>query len=72
LGTWALTFNNNTNVTLTAPDGTTKSLTIPDADAANFQGNLIAYFGVRPANEKRIGTVGHLQPNQDRGCRRHD
>ena len=55
LGTWQLAFNNNTNVTMTAPDGTSKSLTIPAADAANFQGDLIAYFGVRPAGEARIG-----------------
>jgi hypothetical protein len=55
LGTWQLAFNNDTNVSLIAPDGTTKSLTIPDSDAANFQGGLIAYFGVRPANETRIG-----------------
>lgn len=55
LGTWQLTFNNNTNITITAPDSTGKSLTIPEADAANFQGGLIAYFGIRPANEARIG-----------------
>ena len=55
LGTWQLTFNNDTNVTITGPDGTSKSLTIPDAAAANFQGNLIAYFGSRPGNETRIG-----------------
>jgi hypothetical protein len=55
LGTWQLAFNNDTNVTIVAPDGTSKSLTIPEADAANFQGGLIAYFGVRPANATRIG-----------------
>ena len=55
LGTWALTFSNNTNVTMTAPDGTSTSLTIPDTDAANFQGDLIAYFGVRPTDTIRIG-----------------
>jgi hypothetical protein len=55
LGTWALTFNNNTNVTLTAPNGTNLSLNIADDAAANFQGNLIAYFGVRPTAETRIG-----------------
>jgi hypothetical protein len=54
LGIWQLTFNNNTNVTITAPDGTSSSLTIPDTDVANFQGNLIAYFGTRPGNESRI------------------
>jgi len=55
LGAWALTFNNNTNVTIAAPDGTSTTLTIPDSDAANFQGDLIAYFGVRPTDTTRIG-----------------
>lgn len=55
LGTWALTFNNNTNVTIAAPDGTSTTLTIPDDDAANFQGDLMAYFGVRPTDTARIG-----------------
>jgi hypothetical protein len=55
LGTWGLTFNNNTNVTIAAPDGTSTTLTIPDSDAARFQGQLIAYFGVRPTDATRIG-----------------
>jgi hypothetical protein len=55
LGTWLLTFNNDTNVTIAAPDGTSTTLTIPDSDAANFQGDLIAYFGVRPTDTTRIG-----------------
>lgn len=55
LGTWQLTFNYDTNVTILAPDGTSTSLTIPDDAAALFQGNLIAYFGVRPASTARIG-----------------
>ena len=38
-----------------APDGTSTSFTIPDDAAANFQGGLIAYFGVRPAAATRIG-----------------
>jgi|GEM_PF-1903665 len=55
LGTWQLAFNNDTNVTIMAPDGTSTGFTIPDTDAANFQGGLIAYFGVRPASTARIG-----------------
>jgi hypothetical protein len=55
LGTWALTFNNDTNVIITAPDSTSTSFTIPDSDAANFQGPLIAYFGVRPTDDSRVG-----------------
>ena len=55
LGTWSLSFSNNTNVTITAPDGTSTALNIPEADAAHFQGDLIAYFGVRPTDTARIG-----------------
>src|SRR5687768_11159201 len=55
LGTWALSFSDNTNVTITAPDGTSTAFTIPEADAAHFQGDLIAYFGVRPTDTGRIG-----------------
>jgi hypothetical protein len=55
LGTWRLSFNYNTNVTIMAPDGTSTGLTIPEDAAANFQGGLIAYFGVRPAAASRIG-----------------
>ena len=64
VGTWALSFMNNTNVTMTAPDGTSTNLTIPASDEANFQGDLIAYFGVRPTDATRIGlsaTFGRIQ-----------
>lgn len=55
LGKWSLAFKDNTNVTMTAPNGTNLTLTIPAADAANFQGALMAYFGVRPTDPARIG-----------------
>ncbi len=55
VGTWSLAFHNNTNVTMTAPDGANKTFIIPEADAVNFQGTLIAYFGVRPTDTARIG-----------------
>lgn len=55
LGKWSLSFTHNTNVTITAPNGNSVALTIPAEDAANFQGPLVAYFGVRPADAARIG-----------------
>lgn len=55
LGKWSLSFQRNTNVTMTTPSGNSLTLTIPAADAANFQGGLIAYYGVRPADPARIG-----------------
>jgi hypothetical protein len=42
-------------VTLTAPDGANTAFTIPAEDAANFQGSLFAYYGVRPTDTSRIG-----------------
>jgi hypothetical protein len=55
LGTWNLTFNNNTNVTMTAPDGTTNSFTIPAAVANDFQDPMYVYLGTRPNDNSRIG-----------------
>ena len=55
LGTWSLTFNNNTNVTLTAPDNTTTNFTIPATDAALFQDPLYFYVGTQPNNNANIG-----------------
>lgn len=55
VGTWSLAFHNNTNVTMTTPNGTNTTFSIPTEDVANFQGPLIAYFGVRPTDPARIG-----------------
>jgi hypothetical protein len=55
VGAWVLTFRNDINVTITAPDQTSTNFVIPDSDAAAFQGPVIAYFGVRPTDESRVG-----------------
>ena len=55
LGTWSLTFNNNTNVTVTAPDNTSTNFTIPADDAALFQDPLFFYVGDQPNNNANIG-----------------
>jgi hypothetical protein len=55
LGKWSLTFNNNTNVTLTAPDGTTNGFSISGDDANIFQDPLYVYVGTRPNDNSRIG-----------------
>jgi len=55
LGTWNLAFNNNTNVTLTAPDNTTTNFSIPAVDAALFQDPLFFYVGTQPNNNANIG-----------------
>jgi hypothetical protein len=54
-GTWTVSFNQNTNVTLTAPDGTTTSFVIPDEAAALFAEPLNLYVGVQPNTLSNIG-----------------
>ncbi|MGA2749479.1 MAG: hypothetical protein ABSG59_11940 [Verrucomicrobiota bacterium] len=55
LGTWSLTFNNTTNVTLTAPNNSTTNFTIPATDAAFFQDPLFVYLGTQPNYNANIG-----------------
>ncbi len=55
LGTWSLSFNNNTNVTLLAPDNTFTNFTIPASDAALFQDPLYFYVGTQPNDNANIG-----------------
>jgi len=55
LGTWSLTFSNNTNVTVTAPDSNSVSFTIPVADAGDFVDPLYVYLGSQPNENANIG-----------------
>jgi hypothetical protein len=55
VGTWSLTFNNNTNVTITAPDNTSTNFTIPASNASLFQDPLFVYVGTLPNNNANIG-----------------
>jgi hypothetical protein len=55
VGTWSLVFNNNTNVTLRAPDNTFTNFTIPPGDAALFADPLYFYVGTQPNNNSNIG-----------------
>jgi hypothetical protein len=55
VGTWSLAFNNNTNVTLRAPDNTFTNFTIPAGDAALFADPLYFYVGTQPNNNANIG-----------------
>jgi hypothetical protein len=64
LGTWSLSFNYNTNVTLTAPNGVSTNFTIPAADAARFADPMFAYFGTEPTANANIGqssTFGRIK-----------
>jgi hypothetical protein len=55
VGTWSLVFNNNTNVTLRAPDNTFTNFTIPAGDASLFADPLYFYVGTQPNNNANIG-----------------
>ncbi len=45
LGTWSLTFLNDTNVTITAPSGAITNFSLPEAVAMEFYNPLSVYFG---------------------------
>jgi hypothetical protein len=44
IGTWSVTFNNNTSITLTAPNGASTNATLPANVAALFNGYVSAYL----------------------------
>jgi hypothetical protein len=54
-GTWSLTFANNTDVTITTPDGSKTNFTF-DASAA-FANPLYAYFGIQPNKPENINQA---------------
>src|SRR6266404_5618792 len=64
LGTWTVTLANDTQITLTAPDGTTQSLVMPTEDAAQFAGNVTVYWGAVPGQTANIGQTAILNGAQ--------
>jgi hypothetical protein len=61
IGTWTLTFNNNTNVTMTIPGGASTNFSIPDSTGATtalFASGVELYFGVQAGNAG--GTSDHI------------
>ena len=57
LGTWKVTFNQDRNITLTAPDNTTTNLVMPAEDAALFAGDITVYFGTQPNSTANVGQT---------------
>ncbi len=57
LGTWTMTFDHDTNVTLTAPNGTTFSTNLPPAAAALFSGPINASLGGQANNNATVGET---------------
>jgi hypothetical protein len=71
LGKWTLTINNNTNLTITAPDNSRTNFTIAASDADYFQDPLFVYLGTLPNNDANIGqsaTFSHLQVSGSAGA----
>ncbi len=63
VGTWTVTFNNNTDFTITAPDNSVVSASLPadvaDIVSGNAAGNtaMTAYFGIQPNNPAGLGKA---------------
>lgn len=58
IGTWSVTFNNNTDITLTNPEGQTVNLTMPEEDSVYYEPGLSGIstqFGVQPNADSRVG-----------------
>ena len=67
LGTWSLTFSNDTSVTLTTPSGTSTNFTLPAASAALFAGDVYAFFGMQPNGAGNVGQDMVLSRIQIKG-----
>jgi len=55
LGTYKLTFSQDTNITVVVPDGTTTNYTITADAAALFGGTMQAFFGGQPNDLANLG-----------------
>jgi len=60
LGTWTVTVNQDTNITMMAPDGTTSSFLMPPEDAAQFAGGITVYYGIVPGQTANVGQKAIL------------
>lgn len=64
VGTWTLTCNNNTNFTVTNPEGVSTNFTVPLADAMLFADPLTVYVGAQANNAANVGqeaVVSHVK-----------
>jgi hypothetical protein len=60
LGTWTVTFNKDTEITLTAPNGAVTNFVMPAVDAALFSRDITFYAGVQPNQLAYIGQAAIL------------
>ncbi|MFZ0826641.1 MAG: hypothetical protein WAO02_04385 [Verrucomicrobiia bacterium] len=68
LGTWTLSFRNDTNVTMTAPDGASINFNLPAEAAACFVDPLSVYFGIQPNEPANISSYAVLARVQIHGA----
>lgn len=57
LGTWRMSFQNDTNVTMVTPSGNSTNFNMGVNDAVNFSGPLEVYFGIMPNQGNNIGQT---------------
>ena len=57
LGTWSMTFLNDTNVTVTAPNGASTNFALPEAAAMEFYNPLSVYFGNQQNGDANAGQA---------------
>jgi hypothetical protein len=67
LGTWSLTFSNNTSVALASPSGTSTNFNLPADSAALFADPMYVYVGVQPNSLNNIGQSAMLSRIQITG-----
>jgi hypothetical protein len=56
-GTWKITFNNDTNITATSPDGTVFATNLPPDVVAAYANPMLFYVGSVPGSMARIGQL---------------
>jgi hypothetical protein len=57
IGTWSITFSQDTNVLVTAPNGSMNTFTLPAEAAALFADPLTVYVGAQPNGGGNIGQT---------------
>ena len=62
IGTWSVSFHNNTNITITGPSGASTNLVMPSDAAALFQSASVmgTIFGIQPNQPGNIGQASVL------------
>ncbi len=72
IGTWSMSFVNDSGVTLTAPNGASSAITIPDGGALPllFGGKVTAFFGVQANTPDQVGQSAEFGRIQIEGTPR--